>query len=255
MHSKESLKGQFERLGLEQGDEPVMVHASLHSVGPVEGGANGLLDALVDSLGPDGTVLMITAADDRVPFDPATTPADPEIGALAEVFRTRPGRRVNDNPACRFGASGPRSEELLEPCPLNDYYGPGSVLSRFADMRGRVLRLGSDPNTVTLTHWAEYLAEVPDKRARQAALCARRQRRIVDRQSRRFRRYRRVAGRRLFHLDPGGFPGHRIGQDRPRRQLHGRIFLGRRLRALRRQVDGAAVHRKAVNRLNPAATG
>lgn len=27
-----------------------------------------------------------------------------------------------------------------------------------------VLRLGADPDTVTLTHWAEYLANVPDKR-------------------------------------------------------------------------------------------
>ena len=31
-------------------------------------------------------------------------------------------------------------------------------------MRGRVLRLGSDTNTVTLAHWAEYQANVPDKR-------------------------------------------------------------------------------------------
>lgn len=30
-------------------------------------------------------------------------------------------------------------------------------------MAGRVLRLGADPDTVTLTHYAEYLADVPDK--------------------------------------------------------------------------------------------
>src|SRR5690606_26831517 len=72
--------------------------------------------------------------------------------------------RVNDHAGARFAALGPRAEELLEPSPLHDYYGRGSVLQRFADMGGSVLRLGADTNTVTLTHWAEYLAEVPGAR-------------------------------------------------------------------------------------------
>ena len=164
MHSINSLEGQFNRLDLGGTAKPVMVHASLRRIGPVEGGAAGLLDALFGSLGADGTVLMIIAANDSLPFDAATTPADPEIGALAEAFRTRRGTLVNDNPAARFAASGPLAGALLEPCPLHDYYGPGSVLSRFAAMNGRVLRLGADTNTVTLGHWAEYLANVPDKR-------------------------------------------------------------------------------------------
>lgn len=164
MHSIKSLEKQFGQLGLSGAAEPLMVHASLRRVGPVEGGAAGLLDALFDCLGPDGTVLMIIAANDSLPFDAATTPADPEIGALAEAFRTRIGTKVNDNPAARFAASGPLAGALLEPCPLHDYYGPGSVLSRFAAMKGRVLRLGADTNTVTLGHWAEYLANLPDKK-------------------------------------------------------------------------------------------
>ncbi len=86
------------------------------------------------------------------------------MGVLAEVFRQRPGTRVNDHAAARYGALGPDAAELLEPVPHNDYHGPGSVLSRFAGAGGRVLRLGADLDTVTLTHWAEYLAAVPDER-------------------------------------------------------------------------------------------
>ncbi len=164
MHSIKSLERQFDQLDLCGTAEPVMVHSSLRRIGPVEGGAVGLLDGLFSCLGTDGTVLMIIAANDSLPFDAATTPADPEIGALAEAFRTRHGTQVNNNPAARFAASGPLAGALLEPCPLHDYYGPGSVLSRFAAMNGRVLRLGADTNTVTLGHWAEYLANVPDKR-------------------------------------------------------------------------------------------
>jgi aminoglycoside 3-N-acetyltransferase len=48
--------------------------------------------------------------------------------------------------------------------PWDDYYGPGSPLERFVQAGGRVLRLGADIDTVTLLHYAEYLAPVPSKR-------------------------------------------------------------------------------------------
>jgi len=99
-----------------------------------------------------------------VPFDATTTPADPDNGVLAEVFRTRPGTRVTDNAEGRFGASGPLARVLLDDAPWDDYYGPGSPLDRFVAEGGRVLRVGADPDTVTLIHLAEYLVDLPDKR-------------------------------------------------------------------------------------------
>ena len=142
-----------------------MVHASLRKVGPIQGGADALLDALIETLGPRGTLLMVLGADDAEPFDASSSPVDQDdMGVLAEVFRTRPGVRVNDHAAARYGAIGPQSQQLLEPVPLHDYHGPGSVLARFTDSGGFVLRLGAAVDTVTLTHWAEYLARVPNKR-------------------------------------------------------------------------------------------
>jgi aminoglycoside N3'-acetyltransferase len=70
---------------------------------------------------------------------------------------------VSDHPAARFGALGSRATTLLEPTPLHDYYGPGSVLERFTNLGGKVLRLGANTDTVTLTHYAEYLADVANK--------------------------------------------------------------------------------------------
>jgi aminoglycoside N3'-acetyltransferase len=142
----------------------MMVHASLRAIGPVRGGAVGVIEAVQEALGPDGTMLMMVAADDGEPFDRLCTPADPDNGVLAEVFRTHPGVVVNDNPACRFAAVGPAAAALIEPQPLHDYYGPGSPLERLYEMGGAVLRLGASVDTVTLTHYAEYLAEVPAKR-------------------------------------------------------------------------------------------
>jgi len=141
-----------------------MVHAGLRSIGAIDGGADTLIGALLDAIAPGGTMLMMVAEDGDVPFDSLTTPADPENGVLAEIFRRRAGNGVSDHPASRFAAIGPDAAALLWPAPLNDYYGPGSPLERFVTMRGQVLRLGASPDTVTLTQYAEYLADLPMKR-------------------------------------------------------------------------------------------
>lgn len=157
------LTAQLKRLGLRSGDV-VMTHAGMRKVGQVEGGAQGLIEAQLEAVGPSGTLLMVLGADEDDAFDAQTTPVDIEdMGILAEVFRTYPGVRVSDHPADRFGALGQLAKEIVEPMPLHDYHGPGSPLERFAALDGKVLRLGADPDTVTLTHFAEYLAEVPNK--------------------------------------------------------------------------------------------
>ena len=170
------------RLGVRLG-ETLMVHASLRAIGPVEGGASGVLDALDETVGPDGTLLMILGAvvehewvnerpeDERAallegvsPYDPDAALPLPEVGYLAEAFRTRPGTRVNDNPSGRFAARGAGVDALFRDAPWDDYYGPDSPLDRLCRMGGRVLRLGASPDTTTVLHFAEYLADVPGKR-------------------------------------------------------------------------------------------
>ncbi|HVF13663.1 MAG TPA: AAC(3) family N-acetyltransferase, partial [Acidimicrobiales bacterium] len=180
--SVEHLTAGLRRLGVRAGDL-LMVHTSLRAVGPTEGGADGVIDALAAAVGPGGTLFVnIGARDDwdwvnerpesdraellrdAEPFDFLATPADPGNGVMAEVFRTRPGTRVSDHPDGRFAASGPLAERLLENVPWDDYYGPGSPLERFVEAEGRVLRMGADLDTVTLLHYAEYLAPIPSKR-------------------------------------------------------------------------------------------
>lgn len=157
------LAGQLRALGVTVGDV-LMIHASMRRVGPVECGALGLIDALREAVGLPGTLLMVLSADESEPFDALRSPVDIEdMGVLAEVFRTYPGVSVNDHPADRFAAIGPEAGHLLEPTPLHDYHGAGSVLERLTALGGKVLRLGANPDTVTLTHYAEYLADVPDK--------------------------------------------------------------------------------------------
>jgi aminoglycoside 3-N-acetyltransferase len=162
MLTQPELQADLERFGIAAGDL-VMVHASLRKVGPIVGGAATLI-ATLDSLVGSGAVLMNVGPRDDVPFDPLLTPTDPDNGVLAELFRTTPGTIVTDNPQGRFAARGPRAAEVLRDAPWNDYYGPGSPLEHLYELNGKVLRLGADPGTVTLLHYAEYLVPLAGKR-------------------------------------------------------------------------------------------
>lgn len=175
-------------LGLRPGDL-TMVHASLRRIGPVEGRAVGVIEAILEAVAPGGTMLMVLGAADEhawvnerpeeerealladaAPFDHLRTPAASDVGTLAEVFRTFPGTLVSDHPEGRFAAHGPLAHELLDDVPWDDYFGPGSPLERLLD-GGRVLRLGADLDTVTALHHAEYRCSVwPRRRVRRHRL-------------------------------------------------------------------------------------
>ncbi len=184
--AKEDLRAALAALGVGGGDL-VMVHASLRKLGLGRadfgpGGAEALLNALDAAVGPDGTVMMVLGTDypmdwvyDHPPearaallatspaFDYRNAPAQPDTGGLAEALRRRPGTIVSDNPSGRFGARGRLAETLMADQPWHDYYGPGSPLEKLCQWGGRILRLGADPDTVTALHYAEYLADLPDK--------------------------------------------------------------------------------------------
>lgn len=164
MTARSLLGPSLRRLGVRPGGV-LMVQASLRALGPIPGGAVGLIGVLREVLGPDGTLCMVLGADPDTPFDATTTEVDVEdMGWLAELFRTLPGVQVSDHAAARWGAIGPHAAPLLRDPPLHDYHGPEGTLGRLVRLDGQVLRLGADPDTLTLTHLAEYLAEVPDKR-------------------------------------------------------------------------------------------
>jgi len=173
---------QLGQLGITPGDR-VMVHASLRAIGPVERGGEGLIEALDQAVGPLGTLVMVLGARDdwawvnekaeheraallrdAPPFDAGNTPAHPDIGVLAELFRRYPGTCVSDHPEGRIAARGHNAAEILADQPWHDYYGPGSPLERLVRHNGKILRLGADLDTATILHYAEYLVPLPAKR-------------------------------------------------------------------------------------------
>lgn len=147
-------------LGLQPG-AIVVVHSSLSALGRVAGGADGVIDALLEVLGPGGTLMMPThpARDGRT-FDPEAIPSD--MGTISETFRLRPGVLRSRHPYHPVAGCGARAAELLsdhEKSAAPD--GPETPYGRLITLGGKVLHIGCDLDTMTLLHTVEAELDLP----------------------------------------------------------------------------------------------
>ncbi|MEY3214608.1 MAG: aminoglycoside 3-N-acetyltransferase [Pseudomonadota bacterium] len=157
------LSDDLAALGLQPGDV-VMVHASMRAVG---GRAEAVVQALLDVLGPEGTLLVYVDFEPTAElpdFDLARSPAMADHGVFAEVVRRWPGAIRSANPGASMVAVGGRAAWFCADHPLQYGYGPGTPLARLVEAQGKVLLLGSHLEHVTLLHHAEHLARLPNKR-------------------------------------------------------------------------------------------
>lgn len=183
MYSRRELADHIRASGIVPGDV-VMVHASVRAVGEVAGGPDEIHLAIKDALTPSGTMLMYASCPRYVdevgrgnlsseqeaevlaklpPFDPDTARSARDNGTLVEFFRTYPGSHVNRHVA-RFVAWGRHVDHLFSRQPWNYAFGRDSALERFVDLHGKILMLGADHDTTTFLHYAEHIADLPNKR-------------------------------------------------------------------------------------------
>ena len=155
-----TLLAQLRALGVRAGDV-LLVHTSFRAVRPVAGGPSGLIAALREALGPEGTLVMPSwGDDDATPFDPATTPVAPDLGVVAETFRRFPGVERSAHPFA-FAALGPSAGRVTgDPLPLPPH-APASPVGRVHELDGRVLLLGVGHDADTTLHLAELLGGAP----------------------------------------------------------------------------------------------
>ncbi len=149
-------------LGLGPGDT-VMFHTRLSAIGYVPGGPQTVIDALLDVVGPTGTLMVSCGWNDAPPYDFTTWPSawqdavrahhpayDPELseaehtnGRLPEALRRRPGAVRSRHPDASLAALGPSAAALMADHPWDDPHGPGSPLAHLVALGGRVLLLGA----------------------------------------------------------------------------------------------------------------
>lgn len=101
------------RIGVRRGSS-LMVHSSLSAYGYVRGGAETVVSALREVLGPAGTLLMPTHSNSvlgATPYDPAVSPSN--VGAVSEYFRKLPGVLRGAHPTHSVAGIGPAAAALL----------------------------------------------------------------------------------------------------------------------------------------------
>jgi aminoglycoside 3-N-acetyltransferase len=172
--TRSSLKSDLRRIGVRGGDV-LMVHASIRAVGAVTGGVNVIVQALLDAIGPAGTLVayvdyepFYSESDElEVPvFDKQIAHAARDHGVLHETIRTWPGALRSDHPDAGVVAVGALAEWITADHPFQYGYGEGSPFDKVVQASCRVLMLGAPLDTITLLHYAEHKARIPDKRIR-----------------------------------------------------------------------------------------
>lgn len=166
MHTLGSLCDDLHRLGLTPDDpRPLIVHSALKAVGPIEGGADTMIHALLHSLGSGGTLLFpnlnIPHAFDaeRPPrFDLQRDPIRRQLGILPQRFKEDYATHFSRHTTHAMMGCGPACEALFaghEKAGL--CCGVGTPWWRLGEGGGQILLLGATQQNNTSIHGAEEM--------------------------------------------------------------------------------------------------
>lgn len=180
--TKKLLISDLRNLGLAAGDS-VIVHSSLSKMGWVVGAAQTVIEALMEVVTEDGTIVMPTHTSANsdpanwqhppVPqdwwdiirnetpgFNPNITPTR-GMGCIPELFRIYPNVVRSAHPQQSFAAWGKNATVVTENHALTPSFGEKSPLAKNYHLRGKILLLGVDHGNNTSLHYAEVKAVLP----------------------------------------------------------------------------------------------
>lgn len=167
LHTKETLLKDLRRLSIDpQGT--LLVHSSMKSIGTVEGGADTVLDVLIEYM-QDGLLVLPTHTWKTVnPENPRYYQASSSVcvGILPELFRQRAGVVRSLHPTHSVGALGRDSaafaagdELCASPCPRHSTWG------KLVDREAAIMLIGVDLTRCTFIHGVEEWAGIPNRLA------------------------------------------------------------------------------------------
>ena len=147
------------------GGEILFVHSSLSAFGHVDGGDAGVANALLESVGKDGTVVVPTFGDyfqsKTKVWDPVNTPS--RMGRISEHFRTMPNAIRSLHAIHPVSAVGAMAREVVGDEHETDF-DLDSPFHRLITWGARIILLGVGWNVCTMFHVAEERLEVPYRR-------------------------------------------------------------------------------------------
>jgi len=163
MMERNALVAELRDIGVCEGKD-LLVHSSLRRIGPVVGGADGVIDGLLEVIGPEATLILPTISGCVTPAQPVfhvqATPSS--VGVLTNVFRQREGVIRSLHPVHSAAALGPRAMHYTDGhLAANTPWSPETPWGRLLRADARVLFLGVNLNCNTCFHALEIEARVP----------------------------------------------------------------------------------------------
>ncbi len=181
---KNDILQALKEVGVQNG-QSIMVHTSLSKLGFVCGGAQVVIEALLESVGNEGTIMMPAQSwknldpecgvhweepkewwqlirDNWPAYDKDITPTN-TMGAVAEMFRKWRGTLRSEHPSCSVAAWGKNAEFLTCRHDLSNVFGDGSPIGKLYDLDGYVLLIGVGYDKNTSLHLADVRADYPGK--------------------------------------------------------------------------------------------
>ena len=180
--TRATLAADLRALGVAPG-MTLLAHSSLSALGWVCGGPVAVIQALMDVVTAEGTLVMPAFTGDNsdpalwrnppvaqrswIPIIRETMPAyeaaiSPTrmMGHIAELFRQWPGVVRSEHPQSSFAAWGRHAQAITREHPLEGSLGDDSPLARIYALDGSVLLLGVGFGNNTSFHLGEYRAGV-----------------------------------------------------------------------------------------------
>lgn len=168
MVTKQDVFSMLERVGVLPGDK-VTVHTSLKAIGEIEGGAEGLLDALREYL-CEGLLIVPThtwlGLVERPYYDRAETA--PCIGVLPTVAAFHPDAVRSLHPSHSVAVFGKDAAAYVaQEKTFTSGTPTDGCLSRLYEEHGKVLLLGVGFESNTYLHAVEERLKIPDRMSRE----------------------------------------------------------------------------------------
>jgi len=152
------IKG-LKKLDLKKGDH-IIVHSALSSLGEVVRGADTLIDAIIEVVGPEGTIIVPTFGSSDKVFNPKKSSTN--LGIIAQTLWQRPNAVRSRHPLASVAAIGAKADWLIEGHENKSLaHGEETPYTKLAEINGKILLLGVDQDRNTCLHCAEEIAQLP----------------------------------------------------------------------------------------------
>lgn len=170
MITKKEIKEAFTEIGVTPGDVLVL-QSSYKGCGGIEDGPDGLIDALMELLGPEGTLIMgaynFTHWTEHHYFDILETPS--EVGIISEIFRKRPEVGRTAHPIHSMSVWG-KHKAQFEALDYDSSFGENSIFAHLLDINALYATIGlGDKMPFLPCHYTEVQMGVSYRRIKDFA--------------------------------------------------------------------------------------